>query len=160
MGLVGHPGIISDLAVSFDGKYIFSSGGASDLSVNMWNVDVSSFDKNQTNNELIVLAQERHHEENDALAIEEAENLMKPFYSLLEGGKGGPLYNEIVDYFYYCQIRSQGENSMDQRAIFGRILVPEIPSLMRAIGYYPSEEEVANMTNEVCILSSMFHSKV
>ena len=59
------------------------------------------------------------------------------------------MHNDIVDYFYYCQLRTQGEDSMEDRAITGRIPLSEIPSLVRAVGYYPSEEEVTNMINEV-----------
>lgn len=131
IGLVGHPGAISDIAVSFDGKFVFSAGGA-DLCVNMWTVDVSAFGANNPNNS-------------------SNESVMAAFHRLIEGGTEGELYNDITDYFYYCQVRSQGENAMEQRAITGRIPVQEIPSLMRAIGFYPSEEEIINMINEVCV---------
>ena len=30
-----------------------------------------------------------------------------PFIALLEGGEGGEMHNEVVDYFYYAQIRTQ-----------------------------------------------------
>lgn len=160
MGLVAHPSQISGLAVSHDGNYVFSSGGK-DLSVNMWNVDTTA---------LIP----PHHKE-DPTDIES-------YLSLLEGGNGGELHNDIVDYFYYCQIKSQGEDSMESRDISGTAVVnchfhssiflchnyitihlnhpdidfrpgfiplEEIAALMRAIGYYPSEEEILNMINEV-----------
>ena len=76
---------------------------------------------------------------------------MDPFYALLEDGVGvnGELYSNIIDYFYFCQIRSHGENVMDVRAITGKIPIAEISTLMRAIGYFPSEEEILNMTNEI-----------
>lgn len=32
----------------------------------------------------------------------------------------------------------------------GAIPVEEIASLVRAVGYYPTEEEIENMCNEVC----------
>ena len=38
MGIVAHPGVISSLAISADGKFLFSAGGP-DLSVNMWKVE-------------------------------------------------------------------------------------------------------------------------
>ena len=40
MGIVAHPGAISSLAISSDGKFLFSAGGP-DLSVNMWKVEPS-----------------------------------------------------------------------------------------------------------------------
>lgn len=49
----------------------------------------------------------------DSALSEESE--MASLYSMLEGGENGELHNEIIDYFYYCQIRSQGENTMDVR---------------------------------------------
>lgn len=126
IGLVAHPNQISDISVTYDGKYIFTSGG-SDLSVNMWTVNVQPL----TN------------------VVQHPS--MEPFYNLLEEGSStqGELYNNIVDYFYYCQIRSHGENVMDSRAITGKIPIGEISTLMRAIGYFPSEEEIVNMADEV-----------
>ena len=37
----------------------------------------------------------------------DATNAMLPFLSLLEGGEGGDLHNEVIDYFYYAQLRTQ-----------------------------------------------------
>jgi Ca2+-binding EF-hand superfamily protein len=38
---------------------------------------------------------------------------------------------------------------LDNKHFSGVIPLSEIPSLMRAVGFYPSEEEVTNMINEV-----------
>eukprot|EP01038_Epipyxis_sp_PR26KG_P008841 gene8841-11932_t len=127
MGLVAHPSYITDISVSFDGQFVFSAGGA-DLTVNMWIINTS-----QTK-------EDRSASKNEA---------MQPYYSLLEGGEGGELYADIVDYFYYCQLRHLGEDSMEPRDLDGTILLEEIPSLFRAVGYYPTEEEVTNMINEI-----------
>jgi WD40 repeat protein len=129
IGIVAHPDVVSSIAVSHDGNYIFSCGG-NDLSVNMWQVDTSD----------LVPVNER----NDAGKAE-----MEAFIELLDGGENGPLHSDIKDYFYYCQLRTQGEGSMAKRAITGKIPVTEVPSLARAVGFYPSEEEVANMIAEV-----------
>ena len=40
MGLIAHPGKITDFAASADGRYLFTCGGE-DLSVKMWSIDVS-----------------------------------------------------------------------------------------------------------------------
>jgi cilia- and flagella-associated protein 251 len=77
--------------VSFDGRYLFSAGGK-DLNVNKWSY---------------------HLEKGLNDDIED-------YHSLLDGGKNGKVYNDIVDYFYYCQIRAQGENALDKRDIIGR----------------------------------------
>ena len=126
MGLVAHPGSISCMTASSDSDFIFTSGGK-DLSINMWSTDFSSFVDNDTINE------------------EE----MKAFYSMLEGGENGELRNDMLDYFYYCQLRSQGEDTMDVRDTQGTIKLDQIPYLMRAIGFYPTEEEIMNMVNEI-----------
>ena len=125
MGINAHPGAISSIAVSYDGKYLFSSGGT-DLSSFMYEISVP--DPSQ---------------EAPSSASASA------YLSLLEGGEGGELHEDIIDYFYYCQLRAQGEESMSARSANGEIPLEEIPSLLRAVGFYPSEEEVANMLNEV-----------
>ncbi len=40
MGLVAHPKRITSVCVSYDGSYVFAAGG-SDMSVNMWEIDIS-----------------------------------------------------------------------------------------------------------------------
>jgi len=62
---------------------------------------------------------------------------ISPYLSLLDGGKEGAFYNEMVNYFYYAQLRAQGENSTNPRRISGYIPVSEVVNVMRALGYYP-----------------------
>lgn len=90
MGMVAHPKKISCMCISKDGKYLFTGGG-SDLSVNMWDVDVTVLPSPTAFGEPI-----------------------DPFLELLEGGKGGDLHTDIVEYFYYCQLKMQPEDSMDE----------------------------------------------
>ena len=72
----------------------------------------------------------------------EGESPLDPFYSLLEGGRGGELMREIVDMFYYAQIREEGEGSMEVRRAQDYIKLEQIPDIMRSLGFYPSEQEV------------------
>merc|ERR1712087_644761 len=76
---------------------------------------------------------------------------MAPFEALLEGGKGGEFYKEMVDYFYYAQLRAQGEDTTEARRITGRVPVSEIGNLMRALGYSPSEHEVEEIVQGVTL---------
>ena len=140
MGINAHPGTISSIAVSYDGKYLFSSGGA-DLSSFMYEINVVS--------EQHVIDGVPSSEEQGGGGISSA------YLSLLDGGEGGEVHEDIIDYFYYCQLRAQGEESMNTRSATGEIPLEEIPSLMRAVGFYPSEEEVVNMLNEVRYKSFM-----
>jgi Ca2+-binding EF-hand superfamily protein len=135
MGLVAHPGMVSGIAVASDSGYLFSSGGP-DLSINMWQVDLSPFEG--AINSLVNMRP------SDVQRFE-----MAPFYAMLEGGTEGELYNDIVDYFYFCQVRTQGEATMDDRLVTGTIAIEQIPYLMRAIGFYPTEDEIINMVNEI-----------
>lgn len=191
MGIVAHPGEVTCVAVSHDGKYIFSAGGY-DLSVNMWKINVEEHQRDK----LATRQNEAGEADQDAADGEEkgAEQVsvparptaaqdaaaLRPYFSLLEGGEGGELHRDIVDYFYYCQLRHLGEDSMETRnltgkfnialsrkkqhgcvfykladafiyddVIAGEIPLDEIPSLFRSVGYYPSEDEVLNIINEV-----------
>lgn len=124
MGVIAHPGAITSIAVSYDGQYLFSAGGT-DLSTNMWRVTVPEYQREMS-------------------AVDIA-----PFFALLEGGEGGELHSDIIDYFYYCQLRQIGEDTMEQRELVNKITLEDIPAIMRAVGFYPSEEECQNMINEV-----------
>lgn len=66
MGLIAHPDEVTDICCSPDGKYVFTCGG-SDLSVNMWAVDVSPIEQ--------------------AIAI--GGDGIEPFINLIEGGREG-----------------------------------------------------------------------
>ena len=68
------------------------------------------------------------------------------FVGLIEGGAEGEFYSDMKDYFYYSQLRAQGEMSTDTRSTDGRVPLEEIPNLMRALGYYPTERDIENMT--------------
>lgn len=126
MGLIAHPGEVSMIAASHDGRYLVSAGGA-DMTVNLWEVDTGALDA----------------------AVAAAGRGIEPFLSLLDGGSTGQFYQQLRDYFYYAQLRAQGEDVTQKRHVTGSVPLGEIPNLMRALGYYPTEHEVAAMCNEV-----------
>ena len=53
------------------------------------------------------------------------------------------------DFFYYSMIRSKKENTTKTRKLDGKVPVDELENLMRAMGYYPTKQEIKNMTDEV-----------
>jgi len=54
------------------------------------------------------------------------------------------------DFFYYSIIRSKKENTTKTRKLDEKqVPVDELPNLMRAMGYYPTEQEVKNIIDEV-----------
>lgn len=67
---------------------------------------------------------------------------LQPFFTLIEGGVNGWLSQEMQDLFYYMQILNQGEDSPDLRKITNKIPLTELPTMCRAIGFYPTEYEV------------------
>ena len=97
------------------------------MTVNLWNVDTSIIDQ----------------------AVKEGGFGVEPFIPLIEGGRNGAFYQDMVDFYYYSQIRAQGENATESRTTENGIPLEEIPNLMRALGYYPSEKEIENMCSEV-----------
>ncbi|NXB19238.1 CF251 protein, partial [Rhagologus leucostigma] len=123
---VCHPDGASDFATSHDGRYIFTAGGK-ERTFMKWKVNLPAL---------------------DAAAFLGGEDLI-PFYNLLDGGREGKFFRELEDYFYYVQLCSQGIDTMENRQVSTHIPLEEIPSVMRAIGFYPSEEEIEEMINEV-----------
>ena len=126
MGLVAHPNKITDFAASADGRFLFTCGGE-DLSVKMWAIDVSPIEQ----------------------AIQMGGEDEKPFIKLIEGGEQGQTYGDMQDFFYYSMIRSKNENTTKTRVLDKTVPLSELPNLMRAMGYYPTEQEVSNMMDEV-----------
>jgi|UniRef100_A0A7S4GA80 WD40 repeat protein/Ca2+-binding EF-hand superfamily protein len=124
MGLLAHPMEISSATTSFDGRYVFTAGGR-DCCVNQWAIN------------------------GDQLKVQDGRPIVDHYIDVVEGGKDGDFMKEIIDYFYYAQIRSQGEETTAKRKIEGKIPFTQVPNLMRALGYYPSEKEIQNMTYEI-----------
>ncbi|RNF06182.1 hypothetical protein TraAM80_04073 [Trypanosoma rangeli] len=136
-GFVAHPGTITSVARSYDGAFVFTAGG-DDQSVMQWRV----------NGEKIVphadtaLAETASTENGDEVPLDH-------LIAAVEGGREGQFMREIVDYFYYAQIRLQGEETTAKRELLGAVPFSQLPNLFRALGYYPSELEIGRLTYEV-----------
>ncbi|XP_075690400.1 cilia- and flagella-associated protein 251 isoform X2 [Rhinoderma darwinii] len=126
MALICHPDGVANIVCSSDGQYVFTAGGK-DCTVIMWKTNLQSL---------------------EAVASLGGEDLI-PFYGMLPGGRHGALFKELEDYFYYAQLRNQGIDTMETRQVSTHIPLKEVPFIMRALGYYPTEQEVEHMLNEV-----------
>ncbi|XP_077164630.1 cilia- and flagella-associated protein 251 [Paroedura picta] len=121
-----HPAGVSNFVCSHEGHHIFTSGG-NDLTVMKWDVNLNVLEA----------------------AVSLGGKDLIPFYNLLDGGREGEFFGELEDYFYYAQLRHQGIDTMEQRKVSTHIPLDQIPFVMRAMGFYPSEEQIENMLNEV-----------
>ena len=71
------------------------------------------------------------------------------FVAMLEGGEQGPLYQEIVDYFYSSQLRVQGKLTDKPHDIPQVVPISEVVPLLCALGYYPTQYEADLIRNEI-----------
>ncbi|GLG99053.1 WD repeat-containing protein [Gryllus bimaculatus] len=118
VGMIGHPVKITHMDVYPRSKLLFTVGEG-DHAVLMWTINTRAV---------------------HIMAHIGGEGL-DPYYCLIEGGQNGWLYKEIQDFFYYAQILHEGENTTTERNVSHEIPLCEVPDLMRAIGYFPSEHE-------------------
>ncbi|KAJ3274043.1 Cilia- and flagella-associated protein 251 [Terramyces sp. JEL0728] len=129
IGVIAHPFDISNIAVASNGSCVVSAGGKDGI-VNLWTMNY--------------LAMESQ--------IAQGGEGMEPFLNMLDPSglaDQGHVYREFEDFFYLAQIKTQGEDTTLDRIIGNRVPLTQIPSLVQAMGYYPSNQETDDMTNEV-----------
>lgn len=126
MGIIAHAGKISDMVVSYDGRYIITAG-SDDYCVNVWSAHPASLEKMRRLG-------------GDGI---------EPFNAMIEGGADGEFYQEMIDYFYYAQIKAQGEDTTAPRKITGLVPMEQVPDLLRALGVYPSQWDIRDILNEI-----------
>ena len=49
-----------------------------------------------------------------------------PYADLIEGGAKGEFYQEMTDFFYFAQLRSQGEDATESREASGKVPIVEM----------------------------------
>lgn len=116
LGVVAHPLEITGLAISHDGRYIFTAGGM-DLTVNMWSLFLPSEESLMPGNQ--VFSQHSLDQMFGEQSLVGISPELAPFLDLLEGGPGGELHQNLIDYFYYCQLRHGGEYTIETRRLNG-----------------------------------------
>ncbi|KAJ3253758.1 Cilia- and flagella-associated protein 251 [Boothiomyces macroporosus] len=129
IGVIAHPFDISNIAVASNGSCVLSAGGKDGI-VNLWTMNYAAME----------------------IQINQGGEGMEPFLNMLDPsgmGDQGQIYREFEDYFYLAQIKTQGEHTTSNRVIKSRVPLSEIPSLVQAMGFYPSNQEIDDMINEV-----------
>ncbi|GIQ86544.1 hypothetical protein KIPB_008419, partial [Kipferlia bialata] len=108
---------------SFATTYLLSAGG-SDGTINTWRVQYPAFDA----------------------AVDIAQT---PLLDRLEGGEGGPFHQEILDYFTYACLETQGMLDPGLKKPQQRCPIGALGNVLAALGVYLSKEELLNAQNEV-----------
>jgi len=119
MGFIAHPGKVLDISMVFDSRRLVTCGGGC---VMVWNVNASCVADNKIETP--------------------TEN---KWADTLEGGSQGDVYQEVKDFFYYAQLKVQGENTIHPRAIKGSIPFSMVPLIIQSLGFYPSKADIHSL---------------
>ncbi|KAK3912151.1 Cilia- and flagella-associated protein 251 [Frankliniella fusca] len=74
---------------------------------------------------------------------------LEPWLLSVEGGREGWLVQAMRDMFCYAQMLHQGTLSTEPRLITDSLPVCELPDVMRALGFFPSQSQINTMVSEV-----------
>ena len=96
--LIAHPGKISCISV-VNGNMVATTSEKNGV-LSIWKVDEAA------------LVDRALQEEAEAAA-----SGISKYASMVEGSADGGIYEELLDYFYYAQIRAQGESTLERRKI-------------------------------------------
>jgi len=126
MGVIGHPRQIKEIRTSKNLDYIFTTGG-NDYVINVWKHNIHPLID----------------------SVQSGGDGIEPHLTLLEGGRDGLMYQEMVNFFYYTQIKSRDENTTKPRTLGDYVDKIYIHGLMAAMGFYPSQADLNYMYNEI-----------
>ncbi|QDZ20581.1 WD40 repeat domain-containing protein [Chloropicon primus] len=133
--VVAHPLTVDYMCVDQStGKYVFTSDGYG--VVNLWKVNLDALDASDSQ---------------DGAKSSKVER----YSTLLEEGMGGEEFVDITNFFYYSQLRVQGEDTSHPRSTPGKVPLSEVPYLMKALGYYLSEGDKQIMRSDVLFQQAM-----
>ena len=132
VGIVAHAGEIANFALTRDGASMLTAG--SNGIINLWGIDCTP-------------VEDAVHD-SGRLGAERYSRLVADELSGGDPSTAEALISDIQDYFYYAEIASR-VNSKEERKLDFCIPLSEVPSVMRAIGFYPSEGDIKAMQREV-----------
>ncbi|PHJ20088.1 tip49 C-terminus family protein [Cystoisospora suis] len=130
MSMVAHPREIPSFAVERlkskkNKEFVFSCGG-SDYTICQWKLNLP-----------VLMANAQRGGQG-----------IRPFNQLIPGGIEGDFYKNMKDFFYYCQLRSEGEHTTRSRKLDGTVPVTELSNLLCAVGECPSQMDIQNLVTE------------
>jgi len=128
LGLIAHPGRITALAISYDGRKLITAGADGTLA--MWDISTKVL---------------------EAQAAASAALGGARWHRVLDNP---PLLEELRDYFTYAQVKAQGEDSMAARDVRGLVPVALVPDLMRAAGFFPSEAAIRDIMAHIAFIAN------
>ena len=115
-----NPRGVEDLVLSSTGQYCFTFN-KEDESFVQWTVDPQVLEDQQN----------------------PSSNTVKDFLSVLPDKTESKLFSDMKDFFCYIQIEKGAT------ALSNKLPIEDIANLFRALGYYPTDKEVEDITNEV-----------
>jgi hypothetical protein len=156
MALIAHPGSITALAPTCDGRSVLTAGGR-DRTVLLWGVNTAALDAAMA---LSAAAAAGARPQDSVTGDPTTDTFLQLVTEGAAEGLGAPLrpggaetpeavYEELVDAFYHSQLRAEGLHKSGRRAVTGRIPVSEAVVMMRALGFFPSEDQVQQIHCEV-----------
>ena len=170
MAMLAHPGALTALAPTCDGRFVLTAGGR-DRTVNLWGVNTAALDAS------LALAASSTANSSSASysATVTGDSVTDSYLQLITDGaaadgglalgsssasaaaaraSGGAVtaaevYEELVDAFHHSQLRADGLHKSGERRVTGRIPLAEAVVMMRTLGFYPSEAQVEEIHAEV-----------
>ncbi|KAL3138111.1 hypothetical protein ABBQ38_005341 [Trebouxia sp. C0009 RCD-2024] len=129
LGLIAHPGPVVGMNLSHDGCKLVTAGH-NDGSVMVWQMDSNALES----------------------TIGGSAARRTPLQILVDiEGPDSTFQQDVSDYFCYAQLAQQGKQGVDAslQLLEGKLGVDQIMSLCQALGYFPTEQEVSQMLQEL-----------
>ncbi|CDI74629.1 Whole genome shotgun assembly, allelic scaffold old set, scaffold old scaffoldA_1076, related [Eimeria praecox] len=140
VSVVAHAGQIVALAASapLDGYTMVFSCGGSDFTVLQWKVNHQAVQR----------------------AFQQGPPGVESVLDRIPGGRLGKFYRTAKEFFYYSQLRSQGERTTRSRQLGGTVPIRELPNLLCAMGQAPTMLELNNILSECRGTHGIMHRHV
>ncbi|CDJ60431.1 Flagellar associated protein, related [Eimeria maxima] len=140
VSVVAHAGQIVAVAASapHNGHTMLFSCGGSDFTVLQWRVNHEAVQR----------------------SFRKGPPGVESILSRIPGKSLGKFYRTAKEFFYYSQLRSQGERTTRSRRLGGTVPVRELPNLLCAMGEAPTQLDLHNLLSECRGTHGIMHRQV